>query len=275
MNCRKSGEKEALEGELTGEKKDKIASEQARYDEAFAQIERIDQMTADGKISEDAKDSLKEQWYSELAFYPWFQKVQAQYERICSDGGVFIYDTGYLYLFGQLDDSFLVDLLVISICLSFAFSNVMAMEDSRGLWSLLCATQFGNKKIVSRKCLVCALICIGITMLPWIFRFLSVSAVYPMGEITTGITNIPQYQDLPVNLPVWTFLLLAVLCQITAVWIICAVVLLVSGWRKTYFQALFLSMLLLAAPLVLAQMGIGGMKWFSVWPLYGWTVMIG
>ena len=37
----------SLEGELTGEKEALIKAELARYDEAFSQIERIDQMAAD------------------------------------------------------------------------------------------------------------------------------------------------------------------------------------------------------------------------------------
>ncbi len=265
----------SLEGELTEEKEASIKAEQSRYDEAFAQIERIDQMVAEGSISENAGDSMKEPWYSELAFYPWFQRVQTQYERILSDGGVFIYDTGYLYLFGQMDDDFLINLLLISLCFSFAFANVMAMEDSKGLWGLLSATKLGRKRIVRHKWMVCSVACLGITLLPWFFRGLSISSVYPMGEIWAGIQSIPQYQGFPVNLPLILFLMLTVLSQLISTQLICAVVLLISKWRKNYFQTLFLALLLLAAPLVLAQMGISIMRWFSVWPLYGWTGMIG
>ena len=41
-----------LEGELTDEKEALIISEQEKYDKAFSEIERIDNMTANGKISE-------------------------------------------------------------------------------------------------------------------------------------------------------------------------------------------------------------------------------
>ena len=265
----------SLEGELTEEKEASIKAEQSRYDEAFAQIERIDQMVAEGSISENAGDSMKEPWYSELAFYPWFQRVQTQYERILSDGGVFIYDTGYLYLFGQMDDDFLINLLLISLCFSFAFANVMAMEDSKGLWGLLSATKLGRKRIVWFKWMVCSVSCLIITLLPWFFRALSISSAYPMGEIWAGIRNIPQFRDFPVDLPLLLFLMLAILTQLMAAQLLCAAVLFISKWRKNCFQALFLSLLSLAAPLALAQMGISVMRWFSLWPLYGWTGMIG
>ena len=265
----------SLEGELTEEKEAGIKAEQSRYDEAFAQMERIDQMVADGRISENAGDSMKEPWYSEVAFYPWFQRIQTQYERILSDGGVFIYDTGYLYLFGQMDDDFLINLLLISLCFSFAFANVMAMEDGKGLWGLLSATKLGRKRILVQKWMVCSVASMGVTLLPWFFRGLSISSVYPMGEIWAGIQSIPQYREFPVNLPILWFLMLTVLSQLISTQMICAVVLLLSKWRKNYFQTLFLALLLLAAPLVLAQMGISIMRWFSVWPLYGWTGYIG
>lgn len=265
----------SLEGELTEEKEAGIKAEQSRYDEAFAQMERIDQMVADGRISENAGDSMKEPWYSEVAFYPWFQRIQTQYERILSDGGVFIYDTGYLYLFGQMDDDFLINLLLISLCFSFAFANVMAMEDGKGLWGLLSATKLGRKRILVQKWMVCSVVSVGVTLLPWLFRGISISSVYPMGEIWAGIQSIPQYREFPVNLPILWFLMLTVLSQLISTQLICAVVLLLSKWRKNYFQTLFLALLLLAAPLVLAQMGISIMRWFSVWPLYGWTGYIG
>ena len=265
----------SLEGELTEEKEAGIKAEQSRYDEAFAQMERIDQMVADGRISENAGDSMKEPWYSEVAFYPWFQRIQTQYERILSDGGVFIYDTGYLYLFGQMDDDFLINLLLISLCFSFAFANIMAMEDGKGLWGLLSATKLGRKRILVQKWMVCSVVSVGVTLLPWLFRGISISSVYPMGEIWAGIQSIPQYREFPVNLPILWFLMLTVLSQLISTQLICAVVLLLSKWRKNYFQTLFLALLLLAAPLVLAQMGISIMRWFSVWPLYGWTGYIG
>src|SRR5699024_5720074 len=151
----------------------------------------------------------------------------------------------------------------------------MAMEDSNGLWGLLSATKLGRKRIIIQKWIVCGIACAGITLLPWFFRGLSISSVYPMGELWTGIQSIPQYQGVPVSLPILLFLLLAILSQMISTQLICAVVLLLSKWRKNYFQTLFLALLLLAAPLVLAQMGLNIMKWFSVWPLYGWTGIIG
>lgn len=263
-----------LEGKLTDEKEALLKAEQARYDEALAQIEHIDQLVADGSIGKDAGENMKQPWYSELVFYPSFQRIQTQYEHIVSDGGVFVYDTGYLYLFGQMDDDLQVNLLLLTICIGFSFANVMAMEDSKNLWNLLSTTKQGKLQIIRKKWAVCGVACFVLTLLPWIFRSIAISLTYPLRELWTGVQNIPQYQEFPVNLPIILFAVLAALSQILSTQLICAIVLFLSRWRKNYFQALFLALVLLAAPLVLAQMGLPVMKWFSVWPLYGWTGIV-
>ncbi len=260
----------SLEGELTGEKENILKSEQERFEEASVQIERIDNMAAEGIISEDAADEQKEKWYSQLVFYPWFERALEQYDHILAEGGVFVYDTGYLYLSGQLDSSFRLDLLLLSLCFCLAFSNVMAMEDSKGMWGLLAAAWAGRKKVILSKWLVCALISAIMTLLPWICHFLSVSRVYPMGEMLAGIRNIPQYRDFSLDIPVFVFLLLTVSVQMAAVQILSFVIFCLSGWRKNYFQTLFLALLLFAVPLALAEMGLDVMQWFSLWPVYGW-----
>ena len=53
-----------LEGKMTDEKEALIISEQEKYDKAFSEIERIDSMTANGKISENAADGLKAELYA-------------------------------------------------------------------------------------------------------------------------------------------------------------------------------------------------------------------
>lgn len=206
-----------------------------------------------------------------MAFYPAFQRVLVQYEKILENGGVFVYDTGYLYLLGSIDDSFLTDLLLLVLCICFSFSNVMALEDSRGMWALLSATRCGRRKVLRSKYLVCSFMCIGITLFPWIFRWISISEVYPMGELQAGIQNIPQYSHFFLNMPILLFLFLAALIQAGTVLLITFLVLLLSRWRKNAFQALFLALLLFAVPLILSEMGLPVIKWFSIWPLYSWT----
>lgn len=140
-----------LEGELTDEKERLVLAEKAKYEEAFAKLEEIEEMEGAGTISENAADGMKAEWYAVTAFYPSFQRVQQQYQRICERGGSFIYDTGYLYLFGTMDNGFLINLLMLSIGTVLSFGNVISMEYQKGAWNLLGATRLGRRKICFRK----------------------------------------------------------------------------------------------------------------------------
>lgn len=145
-----------LEGRLTDDKEAFILKEQERYDEAFAQIAAVDEMVTAGEIDKLAGETMKSRWYAVTALYPYFQRIEAQYEHILGNGGVFIYDTGYAYLFGKADDNFTVDLLLLSICMIFALGNVLPMEEQTKSWNLLSATAKGRRSIMSRKLGVCA-----------------------------------------------------------------------------------------------------------------------
>lgn len=258
-----------LEGELTPEKDALISAEQSRYDAAFEQIEQIDQMVATGKIDAQSGSDMKARWYSEVAFYPSFQRVLQQYDHV-KQGGVFVYDTGYRYLFGTMDESFLIDFLLLVLGMVFAFGNVMAMEYQKKSWTLLSATAGGVRQVVQKKVLVCALCAAGMAMLPWIFRTIRISSVYPMHQWLISATNIPLYFKLTVNIPILLFFAFACMSQVFAVILVGAVVLLLSWWRKHYLQTLILAVLILAVPLILTLMGLDFAKWVSLYPLYGW-----
>lgn len=260
----------SLQGGLTAEKEQLILTERARFEEAKSQIERIEQQHADGILNESTAEQMKLQWYGVLTFYPAFQRVEAQYAHVQATNGEFIYDTGYQYLFGFLDDSFIMDLLFLSLCVIFAFGNVMAMEEQKKSWYLLAATARGKRQIIEKKIAVCGAAAGVMVLLPWIFRFISISRAYPMGGLLSAVQNLPMYFTWGLKLPVLVFLILAAASQFIAVALAGAAVLLLSYKRKSYMQASFLSLLLLVVPLVLSVMGMDFAKWFSVYPIYSW-----
>ena len=262
-----------LEGELTEQKEALILSEQERYTQAFSEIEKIDGMVSDGEIDESTGEQLKADWYGITFFYPSFQRVMQQYENIQEDGGEFIYDTGYLYFFGRMNDDYLIDLLLLSLCMVIAFGNVMAMEYQSGSWYLLCATKQGRKKSIVRKMVVCMMAAMIMSVLPMICRFVNISSVYPLHELTAAITDIPCYQEFPLAIPVWFFVLLLFLTQMASMIAVVIVVLLISYWRKNYIQTMFFAILILVVPIVLKLLGFEFAGWGSVYPLYSWTAL--
>ena len=262
-----------LEGELTDEKEHLVLAEEARYEEAFARLEEIEEMESAGTISENAADGMKAEWYAVTAFYPAFQRMQQQYQRICEKGGSFIYDTGYLYLFGTMDDGFFINLLLLSLCIVLSFGNVISMEYQKGAWNLLGATGFGRKKICFRKIGVSVLFASLLAVIPFVCRAFFVSQVYPLHGLTGAVQDIPYCEGFALPVPVLGFLALLAASQILAVVGITLVVLGISWWRKNYVQAVFFGVLLLVIPLVLKLLGLEFAGWISVYPLYGWTAV--
>lgn len=257
-----------LEGELTDEKEKLILSERERYDEAFSEMKRIDNLVVSGEISENAGNSLKIKWQEITFFYPSFQRVSQQYQRICERGGNFIYDTGYLYLFGRMNDDYLIDLLLLSLCIVIAFSNVIAMEYQGGLWYLLSITQKGKKKIIFKKAAVCIVTVIILTVIPIICRYINVSQTYPLYRLDFAVTDIPSYQEIRLSVSILGFIILLFLLQMLSLIVITLIVLAISYWRKNHIQTVFFSMLILVVPLVLQLLGFSFVGGFSVYPLY-------
>lgn len=262
-----------LEGEMTNEKESLVLSEKTRYEEAFQKIEQIDKMVSAGELSTDTANTLKSQANMTLAFYPAFQRVEAQYEHIKADGGGFVYDTGYLYLFGILEDAFSVDFLILSIGIIIALSGAISMEYQTGSLFLIGATKSGKQKIMLYKALIGSLSATTLTLVPILCRIYRISSVYPMHSLAAAIQNIPHFSGFSVSMPVICFVLLFVLVQILSMVLAALITMAISLWRKNHAQTVFFALLVLAIPMLLKLLGFEIAKWFSLYPLYGWTGM--
>ena len=258
-----------LEGELTQEKESFIDAEKKRYEEAFAQIAKIDELVESGEIDESTGDSMKSKYSSEVSFYPAFQRILDQYVYVKESGKEFLYDTGYLYLFGILGSGFSAEFLMLSVCMVFAFSNGMSMEDQKKSWTLLSATKRGKQQILCRKVLVCALGTCAIAIVPWACRTIRISRFYPMHGILTSIRNIPHYRDTPISMPVILWTGLFMLVQVITIELIMLAVLLMSYVLKSHMRTLFAAALILVIPLVLREMGFDFARYCSLYSLYG------
>lgn len=262
-----------LEGELTDEKESLVLSEKARYEEALQKIEQIDEMVSAGELSDNTADALKAQVNMTLAFYPAFQRVEVQYEHIKVDGGSFVYDTGYLYLFGIWEDVFPVHFLLLSIGIVIAMSGAISMEYQTGSLFLISATKAGKRKLLFYKALIGALMAAVLTVIPILCRLYSISSVYPLHSFGAAIRDIPHFSELSVPVPIVCFVLLFVLSQILSVVLISLITMAISIWRKNQAQTVFFALLILAVPMLLKLLGFEIAKWFSLYPLYGWTGM--
>lgn len=264
-----------LEGELTEEKEQLILSEQARYQEAFDRISQIDRMVSDGEISERTGEERKAECYAVTAFYPSFMRVWEQYRQICESGGHFIYDTGYLFLFGIRGDGFLADLLLLVCGIVLAFGNAAAMEDTAGTWNLLGSTRKGKGKVLLCKGMICGLTAALLTLVPFVCRAVRIGTVFPLRGFSFRAADIPCCREAPQLLPVWGFVLLLALSQAAVLAGAALAVFGLSVWRRESLGTYFLAALLLAVPLVLMFLGFSAAERFSLYPLYSWTAGMG
>ncbi len=259
----------SLEGELTEEKEALIASEKARFDEAFEEIRQINAAVASGELSEDVGDTLKANWQAVTAFYPAFERVLDQYELV-RDGGSFLYDTGWLYLLGALGVPELSGFLLLTMGLILALSGAGAMEFSCGAWSVLCATKTGGRGVLRRKLAVCAIAGAIFAAVPFIFRVISTVKAFPIHAPLTPARMIPLYRGLPAFVPVGVLGAAKLTLQMLCGALIALIVALLSFWRGSHIQTIFLAFLLLAAPCVLSALGLEAAQSFSLYPVYAW-----
>ena len=259
----------SLEGELTEEKEALIASEKARFDEAFEEIRQIDAAVASGELSEDVGDALKANWQAVTAFYPAFERVLDQYELVKA-GGAFLYDTGWLYLMGALGEAELSGFLLLTMGLILALSGAGAMEFSGGAWSVLCATKTGGGGVLRRKLILCALAGAIFAAVPFLFRAISTVRAFPIHGLFTPARMIPLYRGLPAFVPAGALGAAKLALQMLCGAVMALTVALLSFWRRSHIQTIFLAFLLLAAPCVLSALGLKAAQSFSLYPVYAW-----
>lgn len=257
-----------LEGELTADKEKLIHEEQKRYEAAFEQIDRIDRMVASGTISAAAGDSMKLSYYNETAFYPAFQRVLTQYNNITETGGRFIYDTGYLYLFGLQDNTLLINLLLLISGILFAFSNGLSMEYQKKSWCLLSATLHGKRSIYIHKTIICLGYTALLSLVPWICRLIHINDTYPLRGLFTSLQSIPAYHETGFTIPVILWILLVLLIQTISMLTVTLVTLCLSDRLRQHIPAFAAGTVLLILPLLLNAMGFDFAYWFSFLPIY-------
>lgn len=261
-----------LEGKQTDEKNALIAAETARYREAFAEIDRIEEAVASGELDEETGRTIKSKWQSVTAFYPAFQRVEQQHQFVSEHGGDYIYDTGYLYLLGVRGEGGRNVFLLVTLGIVLAFSHVISMEYQSGAWAILYATAKGKRGILARKMGVCLLSAAIFLTLPLVCRFISVSAVFPIRGLFIGAGNIPLYRGWPLQIPAIVLILVKLLAQIFCGAVLAFAVLFFSGRCRNHAQAIFLGFLVLCVPVILTVLGFDFMQWLSLYPLYSITV---
>jgi len=260
-----------LEGKPTEEKTELIKAEKSRFDEAFSKISEIDEQIARSEINDTTGEAMKVKWYSITAFYPTFEKVLEQDKFVKENNGNYIYDTGYLYLFGVMDEGILNDFILLTLSIIFMFCNVMAIDYQNKAVNILQATNKGNKAIIKTKVKATMLMVLLLCILPFVCRFINVSGTFPINGFLLSAKDISIYHNLPSGILVIGLILLKIFIQVFSGIIMAMLILTISAWKKNNVQTTFLGLLILCMPLILVLLGFSYMRLFSLYPLYSYT----
>ena len=147
------------------------------------------------------------------------------------------------------------------------------MEYQTGSLFLIGATKAGKRRILLRKALIGALMAAALTVIPILCRLYRISTVYPLHILNAAIQDIPHFSGFSVSMPIICFILLFVFSQILSAVVVTLLTMVISVWRKNQAQTIFFALLILAVPVLLKLLGFEIAKWFSLYPLYGWTGM--
>lgn len=102
----------------------------------------------------------------------------------------------------------------------------------------------------------------------WLFHWLYLQRNFSFHYGGSGIHGIYQYQNLPVNVPIWLFVLAAVFVQMLVCSLMALAVMLLSYWRKSFMQTVLIGAVVLIVPLALYMQGFEFMRYLAVYPLY-------
>lgn len=167
-------------------------------------------------------------------------------------------------------------------CVFSSFSDFINWNDScgkpcdacgisdRGNVFAVCDKNWKKKNFV-RKLIVCIGMAVLLALVPVICRAVCIDSVYPMQSFGAGIQNISCFSDFAVNIPIGVFILGFVFSQVAAVIFTVFVTLALSVWRKNQVQTIFFGLVILGVPMILKLLGFEAAKWFSLYPIYGWS----
>ena len=247
-----------LEGELTPEKEHFLADEQAKFDQAEADMQR-----------ELANGS----WYAAMKYQnilapkTAFDQVKSHAEYLKQSGGEFIYDTGYKLLTGDEsagnnDATLALTALAMLIC---TLTYVYSIEYKTGAAVLLRTSQRGRGTVFVRKFVIGLIIITVIYALTYAPHFYNILHAYGMRQLSASAGSME-------HLAGWDMSILAYLILISVLrylGLIASMLLIffISAKARSFISSLLIETAVLIVPIVLYLLGIGAFRWFGLSPI--------
>ena len=253
-----------LEGELTAKKEQFLADEQAKFDQAETDMQ-----------TELAKGS----WYAAMKYQNIlapkvaFDQVKSHAEYLKSNGGEFVYDTGYKLLTGDesagnKDATLALTALAMLIC---TLTYVYSIEYKTGAAVLLRTSPRGRGAVFVRKFLIGLIIITVIYALTYAPHFYNILHAYGTRQLFASAGSMEHLSG-------WDMSILACLILISVLrylGLIASTLLIffISAKAKSFISSLLIETAVLILPIVLYLLNIYVFRWVGLTPLIIGNVM--
>ena len=263
-----------LQGELTPQKEEWLAEQQREFDAASQRVTEIAALVQSGEISPAQGEAMKAPYEKALEPQDAFDKVVQRAAYIKEHPGTqFVYDTGYRELFG-LSGNAIPAALQLIVCCIFSFSSVFSMEYQYQALRLLRTTPKGRRDTALRKLLLSAAVSLLFFAIAYLPQLISIGRDFGFPQLSAPVGSLPEYGNFPSWISLAGFLTLIFLVRaVCCLWVV-LVLLALSLRLKNAVLTMMCASLLLAAPVLLYQMGLKLFFHFSTLPLFEWGTSV-
>ena len=248
-----------LEGELTSEKEQFLADEQAKFDKA-----QSDMM----KEFETGNVYAAMKYQNILAPQTAFEQVRAHAEYLkTTDNGEFVYDSGYKLLTGDVsagnkDATLALTALAMLIC---TLTYVYSIEYKTGAAVLLRTSPRGRGKVFVRKFFIGLIIVTIIYTLTYAPYFYNVLHAYGTRQLSATACSMEHLAGLDIS--ILAYLVLISILRYFGLIVSMLLIFFISSKARSFISSLLIETAVLIVPPVLFMLGIDLFRWVFLTPL--------
>lgn len=240
----------ALNGPLTEEKEDFLRSERERFDQLAELKEQLLQQENPGILLTYIEQMLMEKEA--------FDRVEQHYVRIQSseEASVFLYETGYLYLFGFKEhDKGGISLLLLIILIALVTPWFFWIEFNRGAAELMQTTVHGRARRILTQYGCCYILIFFMAAFAYAGECYSIFRQFGTYGLDQSISNIAEMGSFPVPVSIGACLIFVQLIRALGLAFVLLMAMALMHLCRDYLKTALLCCVLMVLPYLLYRNG--------------------
>ena len=239
-----------LNGPLTEEKEEFLTTEAQKFDQLTELKEQLLQQENQTYLLNYIEQLLMEKEA--------FDMVEQRYARIQSpeDASVFLYETGYLYLFGIRQNSrSRTGLLLMIILLALLMPWFFWIEFKRGAADLMRTTAHGRRRRIFTQYACCYLLILLLSTSAYAGNLFDLFRQFGTYGLDQKLSNIAQMQSFPISMNVGTYLFVMQLIRAFGIALTLMMAMALMHLCRDYLKTTLLCCVLMIFPYLLYMNG--------------------